>query len=94
MLFTENETNFQRLFGVGNRTPHVKDGINDYIVHGARNAVNPVPEGTKVAASYHVAIPPGQSAVFRLRFTGDQPSEDVLSDGFETVFEAAYCRSE
>ena len=41
LLFTENETNFQRLFGVGNRTPHVKDGINDYIVHGVRNAVNP-----------------------------------------------------
>ena len=87
LLFTENETNFQRLFGVGNRTPHVKDGINDYVVHGVRNAVNPRPEGTKVAASYRVAIPPGQSAVFRLRFTGEQPSEDVLSDGFDTAFE-------
>jgi hypothetical protein len=87
MLFTENETNFQRLFGVGNRTPHVKDAINDYVVHGVRHAVNPLPEGTKVAASYRVAIPPGQSAMLRLRFTGDQPSEDVLSDGFDTVFE-------
>ena len=87
LLFTENATNFQRLFGVANPTPHVKDAINDYIVHGARHAVNPIPEGTKVAASYRVAIPPGQSAVFRLRFTGDQPSEDVLSDGFETVLE-------
>ena len=87
LLFTENDTNFQRLFGVGNRTPHVKDGINDYVVHGVRNAVNPLPEGTKVAASYRVAIPPGQSAVFRLRFTNEQPSEDVLSDGFDTVFE-------
>ena len=36
MLFTENETNAQRLFGVENRTPYVKDGINDYIVHGAK----------------------------------------------------------
>jgi hypothetical protein len=87
LLFTENETNFQRLFGVGNRTPHVKDGINDYIVHGVRNAVNPLPEGTKVAASYHVPIPPGQSTILRLRLTGDQPSEDALSDGFDTVFE-------
>ena len=87
LLFTENETNFQRLFGVGNRTPHVKDGINDYIVHGMRNAVNPLPEGTKVAASYRVEIPPGQSGVFRLRFTGEQPSDDVLSDGFDSVME-------
>ena len=87
LLFTENETNFERLFGVGNRTPHVKDGINDYIVHGMRNAINPVPEGTKVAASYRAEIPPGQSAVFRLRLTNEQPSEDVLSSGFDTVFE-------
>src|ERR1017187_1651206 len=87
LLFTENETNFERLFGVGNRTPHVKDGINDYIVHGSRNAINPVPEGTKVAASYRSEIPPGQSAVFRLRLTDEQPSEDVLSSGFDRVFE-------
>jgi hypothetical protein len=88
LLFTENETNFQRLFGVGNRTPHVKDGINDYIVHGARNAVNPVAEGTKVAVAYQVPIEPGQCAVYRLRLTNEQPSEDVLSDGFERIFEA------
>jgi hypothetical protein len=86
LLFTENETNFQRLFGVANRSPHVKDAFNDYVLHGAR-AVNPLPEGTKAAASYRVEIPPGQSAMLRLRFTGDQPSEDVLSDGFDTVFE-------
>jgi hypothetical protein len=87
LLFTENETNFQRLFGVGNRARYVKDGINDYIVHGARNAVNPVPEGTKVAASYTVEMQPGQSKVFRLRLTNEQPSEDALSTGFDTVFE-------
>ncbi len=87
LLFTENETNFQRLFGVGNRTPHVKDGINDYIVHGTRDAVNAVPEGTKVAAPYRAEIPPGQSAIFRLRLTDEQPSEDALSSGFDAVFE-------
>ena len=86
LLFTGNETNFQRLYGAANRSPHVKDGINDYIVHGARNAVNPAPEGTKAAASYRAEMPPGQSAVFRLRLTGDQPSQDVLGDGFDRVF--------
>ncbi len=87
LLFTENETNYQRLFGVGNRTPHVKDGINDYVVQGLRHAVNPLPEGTKAAVSYRAEIPPGQSAVFRLRLTDEQPVEDALCDGFDTVFE-------
>ena len=48
LLFTENETNARRLFGAENRTPYVKDGINDYIVHGAADAVNPEHAGTKL----------------------------------------------
>jgi len=87
LLFTQNETNFHRLFGAQNRTPYVKDGINDYIVRGARDAVNPIPEGTKVAASYRAELHPGQSAVFRLRLTDEQPGEDALSSGFDSVFE-------
>ena len=87
LLFTENETNFQRLFGAGNRTHWVKDGINDFVVRGVRDAVNPHAEGTKVGAIYRVEIPAGQSQTFRLRLTSDYPSEDVLSSGFEEVFE-------
>jgi hypothetical protein len=87
LLFTENETNFERLFGVGNRTPHVKDGINDYIVNGILHAVNPVTEGTKVSAVYPVELPPGQSTVLRLRLSNERPSEDALSSGFDDVFE-------
>ncbi len=87
LLFTENETNFQRLFGAGNRTQWVKDGINDFVVRGVREALNPHGEGTKVAAMYRVDIPPGQCQTFRLRLTSDYPSEDVLSSGFEEVFE-------
>jgi hypothetical protein len=41
LLFTENETNTERLFGVRNRTPFVKDGIDGFIVHGRQEAVNP-----------------------------------------------------
>ena len=41
VLFTENETNTRRLFGQPNSTPYVKDGIDDYVVHGSREAVNP-----------------------------------------------------
>src|SRR5262249_1752632 len=49
-LFTENETNTERLFNVPNRSPYVKDGIDACIVHGRASAVNPGKTGTKVAA--------------------------------------------
>jgi len=68
-LFTENETNTQRIFGVPNRNPYVKDGINNYVVHGWREAVNPEQKGTKVAAHYHVTVQPGASEVIRLRLS-------------------------
>ena len=53
LLFTENETNHERLFpGQTNESPYVKDGINDCVVHGREDAVNPGRQGTKVAAHY------------------------------------------
>ena len=52
LLFTENETNNERLFGTPNATPYVKDGINNYVVAGSQDAVNPVRTGTKAAAHY------------------------------------------
>jgi hypothetical protein len=73
LLFTENETNDDRLFGVANRTPYVKDGINNYVVNGAVGAVNPEQTGTKASANYRVRIEPGSSATLRLRLT-DQES--------------------
>jgi Mannosylglycerate hydrolase MGH1-like glycoside hydrolase domain len=69
LLFTENETNHARLFGTPNESPYVKDGINDCVVHGRRDAVNPDREGTKVAAHYHVNVGAGQTAVIRLRLS-------------------------
>ncbi len=56
MLFTENETNFQRVFGFPNATPYVKDSFHDYLLHGAKEAVNPLQKGTKCAAHYCVKI--------------------------------------
>ena len=61
LLFTENETNVERLFGTPNRTPYVKDGINEYLVHGRREAVNPAQTGTKAAAHYPLTVAPGAS---------------------------------
>jgi len=54
LLFTENETNNERLFHAPNRTRYVKDGINDYIVAHRQNAVNPLNTGTKAAALYRL----------------------------------------
>jgi hypothetical protein len=73
LLFTENETNTQRIFGVPNRTPYVKDAIDSYVVHGQTAAVNPERRGTKVAAHYRLTVPPGQSQTVRLRLTETPP---------------------
>ena len=74
LLFTENETNYERVFGTPNETPYVKDGINNCVVLGQQGAVNPEKTGTKVAAHYQVTISPGQSATVRLRLTGLAPA--------------------
>jgi hypothetical protein len=81
LLFTENETNNARLFPEHpNASPYVKDGINDYVVHGQQAAVNPEQRGTKVSAHYRLVVGPGQSATVRLRLT-DQASPGAPSFG-------------
>jgi hypothetical protein len=67
LLFTENETNARRLFNSENRTPYVKDGINDFVVRGEKNAINPQQVGTKVSAQYRLTVPAGGSETVRLR---------------------------
>ena len=74
LVFTENETNNEKLFGAGNRTPYVKDGINDYVVHERKDAVNPAQIGTKASALYRMRIEPGETATLRLQLT-DQDSK-------------------
>jgi mannosylglycerate hydrolase MGH1-like protein/glycosyl hydrolase family 63 len=73
LLFTENETNARKLFGSENRTPYVKDGINDYLVYGNHDAVNPKKSGTKAAALYNLRIAPSASVTVRLRLTDQKP---------------------
>jgi hypothetical protein len=71
LLFTENETNHVKLFpGQANESMFVKDGINDYVVQGNKNAVNPEKYGTKVAAHYQVNIGAGKSSEIHLRLSG------------------------
>jgi hypothetical protein len=87
LLFTENETNAAWLWGGENRTAYVKDGINDFIVHGNPDAVNPTPQGTKMAARYAVRLGPGEQATVRLRLT-DRPGPAPFGPGFDEVFVA------
>ncbi|MFL5391164.1 MAG: glucosidase, partial [Myxococcales bacterium] len=67
-LFTENETNYERLFGTANASRYVKDGINDHVVHGSPS-VNRELRGTKCAAHYLVEIGAGQSKSLHLRIS-------------------------
>ena len=75
LLFTNNDTNIQRLFGVPNATPYVKDAFHTYLISGNREAVNPQRSGTKAAALYTYTIAAGATAVLRLRLTR-QPWHD------------------
>jgi Mannosylglycerate hydrolase MGH1-like glycoside hydrolase domain len=87
LLFTENDTNVQRLFGGQNETPFVKDGINEFIVHGQADAVNPRNTGTKVAAHYRLTVPPGGYEVVRLRLT-PETFGSAFGQHFEEVMQA------
>lgn len=87
LLFTENETNTQLIFGVPNHKPYVKDGINNCVVHGQQDAVNPEQKGTKVAADYRVTVKPGGAEVIRLRLSplASPDSANAFKD-FDDVF--------
>ncbi len=92
LLFTENETNTHRLVGTPNLSPFVKDGIENYIVHGEKGAVNPEKKGTKVAAHYSIALSAGESRVIRLRLT-DQLAKDpakTLSEQFGKSYASVF----
>ena len=67
LLFTENETNTERLYGVPSPTPYVKDAFHAYVVNGKREAVNPAATGTKAAARYSRTIDAGETINFDLR---------------------------
>ncbi|HEY2455811.1 MAG TPA: hypothetical protein VGI13_00815 [Candidatus Acidoferrum sp.] len=77
LLFTENETNFVKAFNFKNRTPYVKDGFGEYLIHGNVGAVRPDGAGTKFAAHYDLQLNPGETVVVKLRFTDREPLADL-----------------
>ncbi len=98
LLFTNNDTNMQRLFGVPNAISYVKDAFNEYLIHGNSAAINPVRAGTKAAALYTRTIAPGATLTIRLRLVGAQfiaPSPRFIEplgwsfapfENFDTIF--------
>jgi hypothetical protein len=88
LLFTENETNNQRIFGSPNPTRCAKDGINDYVVNGRRDAVSADNEGTKASPHYLLRVEPGETSVIRLRLSARGPAStgEPFGERFEEVF--------
>ena len=83
-LFTENETNTERLFNLPNESPFVKDAFHQYVIHGKRDTVNPALRGTKATAPCVLTLPPGAERVLRLRLAPSL-ADDPFSD-FDALF--------
>jgi Glycosyl hydrolase family 63 C-terminal domain len=93
LLFTENETNYQRLFGTASRTRYVKDAFHSYVIDRKLDAVNPAQTGTKAAAHYYREVGPGETVTLQLRLAAmvdDHPFDDPFAD-FDANFQ---CRKE
>ena len=86
-LFTENETNFERVFGVPNVHPYVKDAFHDYVVHGRLDRVNPATTGSKAALYYQMTVPPRGTITLRMRLvaTDDAPADPIGPRFDETI---------
>ncbi|WP_158745134.1 MGH1-like glycoside hydrolase domain-containing protein [Acidisphaera sp. L21] len=85
-LFCENETNYNRIYGGALPGPF-KDGINDYVVNGKRDAVNSLRRGTKCAARVRVEVPAGGQAQLRLRLRPADSTGDAFT-WFDSVMDA------
>jgi Glycosyl hydrolase family 63 C-terminal domain len=87
VLFTGNETNVPRLFGVPGSAPYTKDAFHDVVIHGRREAVNPSSSGTKAAAWFVVEVPAEGKRILRLRLTDERELPvDVFGESFEMTF--------
>ncbi len=86
-IFTENETNTERLEGIANRSPYVKDAFHRYIVQGEIEAVNPAQTGTKTAAVCNRTLEAGESKTLRFWFVENLSSTTLDPMEFDALFE-------
>jgi hypothetical protein len=87
LLFTDNETNYQRLYDVPNHTAFVKDAFGEAIIKARYDAVNPEQTGTKAALHYVLEVPAGGTSVIRLRLADVTPPSSAQSEWFGQAFE-------
>ena len=85
LLFTENETNTERIWGNPAASPYVKDGIDAHVVRGELGRVNPELTGTKAAAWYHCTVASGQTQTIKLRLSNAPPVGDPLGSAFDSM---------
>ncbi|HVO97163.1 MAG TPA: hypothetical protein VMT15_03810 [Bryobacteraceae bacterium] len=88
LLFTENETNMERLAGKPNPSPYVKDGIESYIIHGKQDAVNHEKKGTKVSAHYPLTLGARESRTIRLRLRDRLGAKKATHEYFGNAFDS------
>ena len=86
LQFCDNETNRERLYHIPNEKKYLKDAINDYVVHGKKDTLNPLYEGTKAAAIYRLHIPAGESVTVKFRMR--HQSTELSKDDCEAVLQA------
>src|ERR1051325_1096543 len=96
LLFTENDSNSERLFGAANATPYVKDAFHAYVVIGRVDRVNPERHGTKAAALYRLVVPAGGEVRLRMRLTavGELRADGSPFADFEAVLAARRAEGE
>ena len=87
LLFTENETNHQKIFDYDNGSKYVKDGINNYIVNGQKEAVNPNKIGTKFSPHYQLTIDYGETKTIKLRLSNKSNLTEPLGKEFDAIFQ-------
>jgi len=88
VLFTENETNVRRLFGVPNPTPYTKDAFHEYVIRGNTSAVNNALQGTKAAPYYRLKVPAHGQVQVKLRLYGDGENVgEPFADSFDQIFQ-------
>jgi hypothetical protein len=86
LLFTENITNTEKIFGIPNASPYVKDSINDYLVHGKKEAVNPERTGTKAAIHYVLRLQGKETKTIQLRLSDYPHLSHPFGREFEMIF--------
>lgn len=89
LKFCDNETNREKLYGIKNEKKFLKDAINDYLIEGNENHLNPDDFGTKAAAIYKLIIPAGEKKIVRFRMT-----HQSMEDSLDTCEEIVECRKQ